>query len=245
MKSAIAIRMVQSLWCIFLCSLATAAAGLDVLNSASFAGLTADYNERRGTYDLDGGGTQDVNLSDLITYGITGGKRFPLTPWLRLQLAGVLRYGSVVDDTFPAGTVVDSAAIVRKMLLQGGIIADLQVPLNLSGGELSRSRFYVHAGGGVHLARIWESEVLLDKQSESVTGDPSLESPHVMLSPSIHGGLGWEVQLSRALGLAVSYSLSYGDLVHYSSTDFGYFPLSIPYSERFITHEIDIAFLFR
>ncbi len=236
---------VQSLWCIVLFSLAPAAAELDFLSNAPFAGLSADYSERRGTYDLGGGGTQDVNLNDCITYGITGGKRFPLTPWLRLQVAGVVQYGSVVDDTLPAGTSVDSAAIVRKMLLQGGIIADLQYPINLSGGKLSRSRFYLHAGGGLHLARIWESEVLLDNQSEAVTGDPALLSPQVMLSPSVHGGIGWEVKLSRTLGLALSYSLNYGDLVHYTSTDFGYFPLGIPYSERFISHQIDVVFLFR
>jgi hypothetical protein len=237
--------MIKSLWCIiFLSVAAIASSTLDFLNTTPFIGVSADYSERRGTYDLGNGVSQEVNRNDLITYGIVGGKRFALSPWLRLQVEGVIKYGSVIDDTFPAGTYLGEATVVRTSLLHGGLIADLQIPIEPLGEHSSISRFYFHAGAGLHLARIWETELLLDDQSQTVTGDPALEPPHVMLSPSVHAGIGWEAWLSRDLGLALSYALRYWDPVHYTATG-DQFPLGTLYSERFFTHEIDVLFLIK
>jgi hypothetical protein len=215
-----------------------------LLNTATFFGVSGDYSERRGTYDFGNGITQEVNCNNLFTYGLTGGKRFVLLPWLRLQATGVIQYGSVIDDTFPAGEHLSEPAVVEKSLLQGGVVADLQVPVDLADERVSHSRFYFHAGAGLHLARIWQTELLLDDESQTVTGDPAIEPPHVMLSPSIHGGMGWEVALSRTFGLAVAYSLNYWEPVHYNATG-DEFPLGTPYSEQFISHEVDIVLLIK
>jgi len=237
--------MIKSSWCIILLSLgATASSTLDFLNTTPFIGVAADYSERRGTYDFGNEVSQEVNCNDLITYGIIGGKRFALSPWLRLQVEGVIKYGSVIDDTFPAGNYLNEATVARKTLLHGGFIADLQIPIEPLGERSSRSRFYFHAGAGLHLARIWETEIVLGDQSQIVTGDPALEPPHVMLSPSVHAGIGWEAQLSRDLGLALSYTLRYWYPVHYIATG-DMFPLGTPYSERFITNEFDVLFLIK
>ncbi len=237
--------MIKSLWCVFLLSLAAAASSpLDFLTTAPFIGLSADYSERRGYYDFGSGVSEAVNRDDLITYGLAGGERFRLSPWLRLQVEGVIQYGSAVKDTLPAGTYLPDDALVKQTFLHGGLIADLQIPVTLADEHSSSSRFYFHAGMGFHLARIWETELLLDDQSQTVTGDPALEPPHVMLSPSVHAGIGWEVRLSRDLGLALSYSLRYWDPVHYTATG-DEFPLGAPYSERFFTHEVEVLFLIK
>jgi hypothetical protein len=230
----------------FLSLAAAAAFRPDSLNTAWFIGTSDAYNERRGTYDFGGGNTQQVNCNDLVTWGLTGGKRFALPNSQPLQVAGVVRYGSVVDpgDTLPAGTNLNAPSFIRKYLLQGGLVADLQMPLDLADLRESGSQFYFHAGAGLYLSRIWETEYLLDDPSQTVTGDPAVEPAHVMLSPSIRVGLGWEVALSRSLGLAVSYSLCYGDPVHYDATG-DEFPLGTPYSEQFISHEFDIVLLIK
>jgi hypothetical protein len=238
--------MIKALSCIAVLSVALMAqtrAEADFLNSAYFFGLAADYSLRQGTVDLGSGVTEGINRSDLVTYGIEGGKRFILNPWLRLQVEGVIKYGTANGDTLLAGEHLPVDALIQQSFFNGAILGDLQIPIGNS-GEMSQSHLYLHGGAGLHFTRISETEVELGDPAQTITGDQYPEPPHVMLSPSVHAGIGWETHFSRDFGFALSYSLRYWDPVHYTTTR-DEFPLGSPYSEQFFTHELDVTFLIR
>ena len=183
-------------------------------NGPYLFGASLDCNERRGYYAFPDGPVEAVNRNDLWTWGILLGYRFRLTPGMRLQVTGTGRFGAVDDDTLQPDLLlpIGGPTLHQRTLLNGGIITDLQFPIQLSPGAW----FFYHAGGGLHLARIWDMTATLS--DISLPGDPAIEPPHTMVSASIHAGVGIEFIVTRQFGMALSYSLRYWDPVHYLAT---------------------------
>jgi len=234
--------MKQLLVAAFICctSIAQADPHPTIFDNCFLFGPSCDISERRGYMDYNGA-TEEEPVNTLFSYGGTFGKRWMINQQFRVQISGVLNYGTVIDDTLPPNTNlgITEPAVVEKRFLRGGLIADLQLPLPV---EDLPVRMYLHAGAGMHITWYSESEMLLNNRAETIPNDPYLDSSQTMLSVSAHGGFGGEWHLSPQVGMSLSYTLRYGFPVHYT-TFRDIYPFGAPYSERFITHEIDAVFL--
>ena len=212
------------------------------VDSLALFGASFDYSERRGTLDFGNGRTEDIDKSSLFTGGVMLGKRWKVSRYFRLQAAVNIKFGSVVGDTLPPIPLSNGsiqATQLKTSLFYSGCIAEIQYPIKVA----PDGQWFLSAGGGLHVARVRETETLLGDANQQVTGDPYAEEDHVAFSASIHGGLGFEIIVSPLFGIAAAYSLRYWYPVHYGMTR-DYFPVqSVPYSERFLSHEFNIIIL--
>jgi hypothetical protein len=236
--------------CIFTVLLAVAAGEASprpvLFDRLPFVGFSFDWSQRRGYRDFGSGTVVERDCPELWTWGGIAGKRWSLGRKfpLRLQAAGSVNFGSVAEDTLPAGIEYPYDGIVKRRYVDIAGIADLQYPIVLP--DMGRLPLFLHAGAGLHFTRVTEKEVYLAKPSqETPAGDPYLENTPLMVSGSVHGGIGFETMVSPALGIAVTYSFRYWYPVHYKEKRDMYPFSGVPSSERFLTHVFDIVLLIR
>ena len=211
------------------------------VDNLALFGASLDYSERRGNLDFGSGRIEEIDKSSMLTGGVMLGKRWKVSRYFRLQAAVNIKYGSVVGDTLPPIPLSDGsvqATQLKTSLFYGGCIAEIQYPFKVA----PDGQWFLSAGGGLHIARIRETETILGNTNEPITGDPYIEGDHVAFSASIHGGLGFEIIVSPLFGIAASYSLRYWYPVSYRMTR-KLFPDGAPYSERFLSHEFNLMIL--
>lgn len=212
------------------------ACGGGMLDSLPFIDIRSVYHERRGRFDLGGGHSEEVDKKDLITFGAGLGKRWRLSPGLRVQFTADINYGSVVDDTLYPGNGT-TPTVLTTVLIYGSVLADVQCFLH----PRSNDGLFLHAGTGLHVANVHENETYIDDPNQPLM-DPYLVH-RTRLSASVHGGLGGEMAVSQTLGFALVYSLRWWFPVRYAATR-DLFPMAaIPYRERFYSHELDLQIL--
>jgi hypothetical protein len=216
------------------------------IDDLALFGASLDYSERRGYLDFGGNRIEELNGSSLFTAGVMLGKRWKLSRRLRVQVTVDIKYGSVAGDTLPPSAFRDNngvasfhSTLLKTSLFHGGCIAELHYPVKVA----PDGQWFLLAGAGAHLARIRESETLLDNPDVPVSGDPYVEDDHVTLSASIHGGMGFEIIVSPLFGIAASYSLRYWFPVRYGMSRDLFPDRPVDYRERFLSHEFNVLIL--
>ena len=221
-------------------SAVTGILGAGVLDNLPFFGFSVDYHQRRGYLDFGNDRIEEVRRNDFPAVGILLGKRWRLAPWVRLQASASVKYGSVVDDTLPAILLSDNTSqetLLRTSFLYGNCLADVQFPFRAA----PDGQWFLHAGGGGHVAKAWETEVLAGNTAQRVA-DAYLEE-HTIFSASVHGGLGFEIAISPRFGFAIEYTLRYWYPIYYGMQRDLFPTASVGYRERFLSHEFDVLFL--
>jgi hypothetical protein len=213
------------------------------IDNLPLCGVSFDYSERRGYLDFGNGRVEELDKNSLFSGGVMLGKRWKLSRHFRLQATADIKYGSVTGDTLPPLLFNDGqyhSTLIKTSLFYGGCTAELQYPFKVA----PDGQWFLLAGAGAHVARVRETEVLLDNPLQPAQ-TPYAEGDHPAFSASMHGGMGFEIIVSPLFGVAATYLLRYWYPVHYGMTR-DYFPLqSIPYSERFLSHEFNIYILVR
>jgi hypothetical protein len=219
----------------------TVRAGEPIDNLPLF-GAMFDISERRGYLDFGSGRTEAIDRRGMVTGGVMFGKRWHLAGRLRLQAAATIQYGSVATDTLPLISLTNGTAdstLLETALFHGGCIVEIQCPFKVA----PDGQWFLLAGGGVHVARYRENELLLGNSNTKLIGDPYVEGDHVTVGASVHGGLGFEIIVSPLFGIAATYSLRYWYPIRYGlKRDF--FPVGpVDYRERFLSHEFRLMVL--
>jgi hypothetical protein len=225
---------------LFLLCAATALAGS--LDDLSLLGLGIEMHQRRGNFDFGNDHVQEINRNTLMVTDVRVGKRWRLNKSSRLQVTGLLGFGTVTDDTLPEADFSNGTykTTINTKLFHGGLLADVQFPFRVS----SDGTWFFHAGGGAHAVQVTESETKIGEPLIRID-DPYLESHGFRYCASIHGGLGFEIAVSQNFGVAFCHSLRYWRPVSYE-TSRDLFPLApVRYYERFLSHEVEIQFLVR
>ena len=146
------------------------AAAANVLDKLPFLGMGVGFHERRGFLDFGNGRTEELEKSNLLTGGAVLGKRWCLVRRLRLQTSVNINYGTVVDDTLLPMQLSDNSyqsTLLTTAMFFGGAVASLQYPFYAS----PDASWFVQVGGGVHIAKMSESEALLDDPKQRVLDD--------------------------------------------------------------------------
>jgi hypothetical protein len=230
-------------WLIISCVAGAAAGGVwgaGELDNLPFCGISADYHLRRGYLDFGNGYTEEIRRSAIPAIGVLLGKRWRLLPWARLEMSATVKYGAATEDSLPPIMLSDNTmqnTLIKTSFFYGSFTADFQLPFHVApDGQL-----FLHGGFGGHVAEAWESEVLSNNTSQRVT-DLYLED-HTTWSASVHGGLGFEIAITPLFGFAASYSLRYWYPIRFGMFRDIFPTAPVDYSERFITHQLDIIFL--
>jgi len=213
------------------------------LQNTYLAGFDLSINNRKGyVYYGDRFGYKAVQRENLLLSGISAGKRFGISDFLRFQLGGIVSLGSSVEDTTGAQALDDGTIRIltkNNLYIHLGILPEFQVPLPVS----PDASVFFRAGGGGHFMNIQEQEYVLGSPDFRVL-DPYLEN-HSVLSLSVHGGAGFEFEIGNRIGFALTYIFRYWRPVKYGITS-DLFPYSsVPYKERFLTHSFDLSVLLK
>jgi hypothetical protein len=218
------------------------------IDDLALFGASVDYSERRGYLDFGGGRVEEIGASHIFTGGVMLGKRWKLSKRLRLQVALDVKFGTNSGDTLSpiplvdnTGTPTIASTLLKTSLFHGGCAAELQYPIKVA----PDGRWFLLAGAGLHIARVRETETMLNDTKIRIDEDPYVEGDHTAISASVNAGLGFEIIVSPVFGVAASYSLRYWYPVRYSQTRDLFPDHPIDYSERFLSHEISIVVLAR
>lgn len=208
---------------------------LGYLDNLALLGVGISGHNRSALLDFGNNHTQNIDKRDATTFGVMVGKRWGINRAVRLQLSGNFNFGSWADDTLDA--IADESGnqistVVNMDLFYGGIVGEVQFPFTVS----PDGSFYLALGGGAHGAYSKEYETVVGSPS-TVVNDPYLET-HFTFSGSVHAGVGFEILISRSLGVALTYNARYWNPIAYPmSRDL--FPYQkVDYREQFISHEV-------
>jgi hypothetical protein len=222
----------------------TAAADLPFLaNKGYFFGPAILYNLRDGFYDFaDIQKSRQAPRNSLLMYGATGGKRFGLNKFMRLQIGLDVAMGSVVDDTLSTtliGRSTPSPIGVKHTLYHAGLAPELQFYAPMADWGLP----FVRLGGGLNYVAGVEQMFVLNSDTLVEGMNPEIVYKN-RLNFDVIAGFGFDVLITRSLAICLSYSFRYWQPVLGSIQDD--FPLAgLPYHETFYSHGIQATMLFR
>jgi len=212
-----------------------------VFDRMFFGGLNTAFNSRQGNLVFSDQYSQNVNSPNLYTFGVTAGKRFPLSADLRIAIPLSLDYGSLAIDSFydvnlTNGEVVD--VIKKARYYHTGISPVIQLPFKVN----IRANLYLCAGGGVHMLKYLEIMHQLGNPLGRVNSD-FLEHGRAF-SLSADAGIGYELIVSKRYGVAFQYNFRYWNPVKYKTSRDGLFLYKpVTYKEKFLTHSFQVLLL--
>src|SRR5271157_5398166 len=215
---------------------------LSLMNNAYFLGPTAIYNIRDGFYDFDEiQKSVPVPRNSLLMYGATGGKRFGLTKFMRLQIGLCFDMGNVVDDTLST-TLVGKSTLspigVKHTIYHAGLAPELQFCVPMS----SRTMPFVKIGGGLNYVTGTEQMFVLNSDT-LVTGMDSETIFNGHWNFDVMAGFGIDLSVATSIKICLSYSFTYWQPVQGSIEND--FPLNgLQYHEIFYSHGVQATMLF-
>lgn len=209
-------------------------------NNMYFAGIEVGFNYRSGLYDFGNNKEQEMKLPDIITTGLTFGKRIELPLHLRFEIPVQLSYGSIDGQKYKL-TIIDGGeeeVVMNTSLYHAGLSPQLQLSIPL----LKELAYFIGVGGGAHFIFLREQEEFVSNRNIKISDDPYVEN-HSGFSFSFSAATGLDIIFNQTFGLAVQYGFRYWYPVN-DETHRDLFPLrGIKYKERFFTHTCSLILL--
>jgi hypothetical protein len=207
----------------------------------SVIGADYSYNVRTGYFDIRGF-RNDTALSGMHMWGFEAGRRYTFNHWFRFQLTGAMDWGSArlarIDNvTLTDGSVRDSIAIMDEYF-HFGFAPEFHYVFPAS--EVFAP--FLRAGFDLNYMRLTQTGRVLDggglvKQQIQLSGE---DFTGRTFSAGIHGGVGFDIHVSRHLALTLAYAFHYWHPMAYDySVDM---PLhSVKYWEAFRSHDVHLS----
>jgi hypothetical protein len=163
-----------------------------------------------------------VDRSPVFSFGLAGGVRLPLTPWLRIELPILLDVGNALDDTlFTAET-----ASVKFYYWHGGI----EPRFSLCPWQSQNAAFYFFTGAGANIVYVQERTFYLNNQFQEILYTDRQYIKETSISFSTSAGIGLDIALGNRIGISVTSCFRYMSPISYSiKQDYLLHPL--PYNE--------------
>lgn len=209
-------------------------------DNSLFTGISLSWHQRLGRIDFGEGRMEYSEPARLRTLGISLGRNFPLPMNLRLSIPVLLETGSVSDDEFNEvpldnGSVHD--LVLYSRIYHAGLQPMLRLPFRLHAGVWP----CISAGFGVHYVAFIEEFRAAD-ETDLIVKDPYLEESRNIIPSGVAGG-GVNIVINERMVLFCQYLFRYWRPVK-RKTARDLFPLDRQsYSERFLSHMIQIALL--
>ena len=162
-----------------------------------YAAALLGYDARAGYIDLESvQKSVAVSKPDLVSYGLTGGFRFPINRLLRVQLGLTFDIGSATDDTlFTAITSLD-----KYFYYHGSIEPSLHCAL---APPSWRAVPFIAVGAGINAVWVNERTFFAGNPSQEVIYTDRYYVNQVSCAASASAGLGLDVRLGSNMALTL------------------------------------------
>jgi hypothetical protein len=161
-----------------------------------YIGPLVTYSGRSGYYDFESiKKSVPVSKSNLVSFGLGGGARFPLASFLRAQTGLALDLGNAVDDTLQTTL----PAIDKLYYYHAAFEASLHCALI---PPRYRVTPFLELGAGANVVWVNEHTFFLDNPGQEVIFTDRSYVNETSWSFSAHAGLGVDIALSHSVGIS-------------------------------------------